>query len=236
MRYMGSKRRIAKYILPIILANRQEGQWYVEPFCGGCNTLIHVPNPRLASDKCEYLIEMFRAAEAGWRPPEYVSNEEYNFVNKNLNINKILTGYVKHFLSFGGRWDGGYARALRGTDINQIPIETYRKAIQEFSLLSDCIFKHCDYYQLDLPPNSIIYCDPPYKGTKKYRFKFDYDAFWQWCRDKHKEGHTIFISEYNAPDDFVCVWEKEQKCNINNIGATTRTKISIERLFTLKGE
>ena len=32
MVYMGSKRRIAKFILPIILANRTDGQWYVEPF------------------------------------------------------------------------------------------------------------------------------------------------------------------------------------------------------------
>ena len=37
MKYMGSKNRIAKYILPIILKDRLEGQWYVEPFCGGCN-------------------------------------------------------------------------------------------------------------------------------------------------------------------------------------------------------
>lgn len=35
MKYMGSKSRIAKYILPIILKDRKDGQYYVEPFCGG---------------------------------------------------------------------------------------------------------------------------------------------------------------------------------------------------------
>ena len=35
MKYLGSKNKIAKYILPIILKDRTEGQYYVEPFMGG---------------------------------------------------------------------------------------------------------------------------------------------------------------------------------------------------------
>jgi len=35
MKYMGSKKRHAKELLPIILKDRQPGQWYVEPFVGG---------------------------------------------------------------------------------------------------------------------------------------------------------------------------------------------------------
>lgn len=42
MKYMGSKRRLWKDIGPIILENRREGQWYVEPFVGGCNSLVNV--------------------------------------------------------------------------------------------------------------------------------------------------------------------------------------------------
>ena len=34
---MGSKNRIAKFILPIILKERKPEQWYVEPFAGGMN-------------------------------------------------------------------------------------------------------------------------------------------------------------------------------------------------------
>jgi len=37
MKYMGSKTRIAKYILPIMLKERKEGQVWVEPFVGGGN-------------------------------------------------------------------------------------------------------------------------------------------------------------------------------------------------------
>lgn len=35
---------------------------------------------------------------------------------------------------------------------------------------------------------------------------FDHDKFWQWGRDMSIVGHTVFVSEYNAPADFECVW------------------------------
>lgn len=69
MKYMGSKNRIAKYILPIILKERKEGQWYIEPFCGGCNLIDKVTGNRMASDSHFELIEMFRALQQGWLPP-----------------------------------------------------------------------------------------------------------------------------------------------------------------------
>lgn len=46
MKYQGNKNRIVKDILPIIMSYRKPGQWYVEPFCGSCSVLQHVPEPR----------------------------------------------------------------------------------------------------------------------------------------------------------------------------------------------
>lgn len=65
MKYMGSKRRIAKYILPIILKDRKPGQWYVEPFAGGMNSICEVDGNRIANDYHYYLIEMWKAIEGG---------------------------------------------------------------------------------------------------------------------------------------------------------------------------
>ena len=42
MKYMGSKNKIAKDILSIILKYRTPEQYYVEPFVGGCNTIDKV--------------------------------------------------------------------------------------------------------------------------------------------------------------------------------------------------
>lgn len=86
-----------------------------------------------------------------------------------------------------------------------------------------------DYANLIIPNNSIIYCDIPYQGTKQYEISknFDYVRFWEWCRQKVNEGHKVFVSEYYAPNDFVCIWEHELKTSINQ----TITKKAVERLF-----
>ena len=42
MRYMGNKHRTAKYIIPIMLRNRKESQYYIEPFIGGGNVIDKV--------------------------------------------------------------------------------------------------------------------------------------------------------------------------------------------------
>tara|TARA_R110000751_G_C13451823_1_gene444230 strand:- start:212 stop:532 length:321 start_codon:yes stop_codon:yes gene_type:complete len=91
-------------------------------------------------------------------------------------------------------------------------------------------FKNFSFTDLQIPNNSIIYCDPPYSGTEQYKNKFDSSFFWDWCRTKTKEGHKVFISEYNAPDDFKCIWEKEHKTIMAN-GENRPSKTSTEKLY-----
>lgn len=64
-----------------------------------------------------------------------------------------------------------------------------------------------DYKEMVIPNNSLIYCDPPYKGTRPYigDNKIIHKEFWDWCRHKRNNGHLIFVSEYNAPSDFECI-------------------------------
>ena len=74
---MGSKRRIWKYIAPIILKNREEKQYYVEPFCGGCNSICQVDGLRIAADINPYLIAMWKDLLHGEKYPETISKEDY---------------------------------------------------------------------------------------------------------------------------------------------------------------
>ena len=60
MKYMGSKNRIAEHILPIILKDRKENQYYVEPFVGGANMIDKVNGLRIGADINPYLIELFK--------------------------------------------------------------------------------------------------------------------------------------------------------------------------------
>jgi len=45
------------------------------------------------------------------------------------------------------------------------------------------------------------------------------------------EGHKMFVSEYLAPDDFECIWEKEI---ISSLDLDTGNKRNIEKLFIPK--
>ena len=89
-----------------------------------------------------------------------------------------------------------------------------------------------DYSEIDLPPYSLVYCDIPYRDTKKYAsaLKFDYERFYNWCKKIAAMGHEVFVSEHWMPDDFTVVWEKEQ----TNSMALKNTHKVIEKLFTLK--
>lgn len=42
-----------------------------------------------------------------------------------------------------------------------------------------------------------------------------------------KEGHTVFVSEYDMPQDFQCVWSKQ----ITNAMHQVNTKKPVEKLF-----
>jgi DNA adenine methylase len=231
MKYMGSKARHAKDILPIILAGRKAGQFYVEPFVGGANTIDKVDGNRIGADIHPHLIAMWRAVSDGWMPPQEVSEDEYNECNnrrRNEHGDPIL-GYVGFVASYAGKWYGGFARDSAGA--RDYAAEGFRSAQKQFPKLRGVRFECADYRELDIPPNSIIYCDPPYRGTTGYASgAFDHDYFWHWCGDMHAAGNSVFVSEYEAPEGWKCVWSKEVN---NTLAKGTGSKKGIERLFTL---
>lgn len=49
---------------------------------------------------------------------------------------------------------------------------------------------------------------------------------------KWSKTNIVYISEFRAPDDFECVWEKEVS---RSIKATDKSR-AVERLFKWKGE
>lgn len=238
MKYMGSKVRFIKQILPIILKDRSEQQCYVEPFAGGMNSIAPVTGYRIANDNNEYLIAMWNALLSGWVPP-VVEKEVYNSVKMYKELySPELVGWVGFNCSYSGKWFAGFAGKTKtkiGT-VRDYQAEALRNVQGQCSLLKGVVFSCCSYDTLLLPPNSIIYCDPPYYGTTSYNnITFDYDAFWEWCRNKSKDGHSVFVSEYNAPDDFECLWQSVATSSLSANGRYGRSKISVEKLFRYKG-
>ena len=230
MVYMGSKNRIAKELIPIITKDLKPNQWYVEPFVGGANMIDKIEHPyKLGADNNKYLIALLEAVQNGQELPEYINKDEYIAVKTNKdNYPDWYVGFVGFICSFRGKFFGGYSGyCTTKTGIQRNYIKERINNILKQNL--DGIKLVCSSYDaLDIPANSIIYCDPPYNGTTKYKDSFDSDAFWQWCRDKAKEGHTVYVSEYNAPEDFKCIWEKQIN---SNLGDTSKT--ATEKLFTI---
>lgn len=230
MKYMGSKARHAKEILPIILRGREENQWYVEPFVGGANTIDKVTGNRLASDINSYLIGMWNSVSNGWLPPQEFTESQYKDVKNNKDkYSQDIVGYAGFALSYGGKWFGGWCRDGQGA--RDYVAEAYRNATKQFSLLRGVEFTCSSYQDLEIPPKSLIYCDPPYKGTTKYKDNFDHESFYNWCRQKQKEGHSVYVSEYDMTEDFKCVWSKIVNSSLT---ADTGGKKNTEKLFMLE--
>jgi len=232
MKYLGSKNRISKHILPIMNKERGDRTW-VEPFVGGANMIDKVDGQRIGSDMNEYVIALLNEmSKPDFNAPK-INEEKYNDIKSNIDkYDKWIVGYAGTQLSFGATWFGSYRRDKQGK--RDYCKEARNNVNKQSKNIQGIHFIHSDYMSLDIPDNSLIYCDPPYdtKATKgKYKDEFDHETFWNWCRQKSKEGHVVFVSEYNAPDDFKCVWEKEISQRVNN---NTKTKKANEKLFIIK--
>lgn len=236
---MGSKNRHSKEILEVILPYRTSNeQFFVEPFCGGCNVLDKVTGKRIASDVNKYLIAMWKALICGWIPPKEISRGYYNEVRSSYrSCNNKFTDYEKGYIGFNGSYngrffDGGYAGVVETKSglIRNYPEEAWKNVLNQVGNLKDVDFYLSDYSSLVIPDQSIIYCDPPYENTKQYLElnEFDHNKFWDWVREKSRQGHVVFVSEYNAPDDFECVWEKKVNSSLTK---DTGAKKATEKLF-----
>jgi DNA adenine methylase len=233
MRYMGSKAKLAKEILPIMLAEREGRQW-VEPFVGGGNIIQFVEGARLGFDIHPYVIACLDAASKGWLPKETYSELDYKQAKTRMQSGDtssiVEDGYIGFACCFGGTFFNTYARS-KDTYGNprDMANEQYRAALKQFPLLNGISFSCCSFETIELNELSLVYCDPPYKGTSKYTAgELNYDLFFEWCCSLVDKGHTVFVSEYeiNHPR-FKLVWEKQVKSSIRRSSSETRA----ERLY-----
>ncbi|MGL5913092.1 MAG: DNA adenine methylase [Bacteroidales bacterium] len=104
---------------------------------------------------------------------------------------------------------------------------TRLQRLQSLEIERNVTSSSTSYNSIEIKPNSVIYCDPPYINTATYnKSTFDHEAFYKWCEE---QTELVIISEYYMPDDrFTCIGEKEKVCNFS---ATNNNKITIEKLF-----
>ena len=81
------------------------------------------------------------------------------------------------------------------------------------------------YEDVEILPDSVIYCDIPYKGTDEYIGGFDHERFYQWARSQKE---LVIISEYSMPDDFICINRKSKSQLLSGKG---QGQMILEGLF-----
>ena len=239
MKYMGSKRRFAKAIYAKICElSPRNGRAWVEPFAGGMNMICEVPHedgPRYANDCNKYLIELFKAAIRGEQFPEFVTREQRKFIKANPDkFEAWQVGYAGFICGFCGDFNGGFAgksNTKTGT-VKNYQDEGARSLIKQAPKLKEVYFYNASYNEIAIPENSVVYCDPPYEGVTGYGFEFNHIEFWNWVRQISKQ-HDVFVSEYNAPSDFECVWQSVAKSSLSANGKSGGSKQSVEKLFRI---
>lgn len=246
MKYMGNKQRIANEILNCIFNNSEDTNTFVDLFCGSCSVIEQVPDSffKIANDKNKFLIEMFKSLINGKEYPKIITKDEYDDKRMLYNLSKKyleLTdedyaeiGWYGWMGSYNGRFfSGGYSGhnvLLKNGKTRDYIKEQINNTLKNIPKLKNVHFSSKDYTEVLITNGSIVYCDIPYKNTKQYENSrnFDYEEFYDWCRE-NKNRYQIFISEYEMPSDFKCIWQKEVTNSMN----TSKTYKPIERLFTI---
>lgn len=243
MKYMGSKSKIAAYIVPILKGYMQKYgcKAYVEPFVGGANVIDKMGGyVRFGCDLNVYLIELLKNPKQVALMPDTITHEHYADVRDSYNRGSDkypnwYKGAVGFLASYNGRFfDGGYSgirRTSEGTERNYY-LESKRNFLKQSENIKDCLFLYGDYSDTCSHfENTLIYCDPPYYNTKQYGISRNFRSgeFWEWARNMAKHN-IVLVSEQYAPDGIECIWEKECARTIKY----DTTKVATERLYEVK--
>lgn len=233
MQYLGGKNRIRKEIASFLWSVREIGQTYFEPFVGGAWVLQEMDGKRIASDGNKALITMYKALQDGWTPPNSITENEYCKYKHNQVIDDPLTAFIGIGCSFGGKWFGGFiGNGDRGKKAKCSVKSSTDGLLKQLPLIKDVAFYYGLFHE-HKPEGMLIYCDPPYEGTTQYGAftGFDHKLFWNTIREWAKKN-IIVISEYKAPDDFKCVYERSTTMSMYD--KTGNQQMRVERLFMYK--
>lgn len=172
---------------------------------------------------------MFKALQKGYSLPDVITEDDYHYIKNHKDENPALTGFVGFACSFGGKWFGGYARDAKQSNY---ALRGKNSLTAKMNTLMNAEFICRDYRDVELPEGCIVYCDPPYENTTKYaNGDFDTAQFWEYIREK-SQNHLIYISELKAPEDFVCIWQKDIRRTLD-VNKENQFKAS-EKLFVHK--
>jgi DNA adenine methylase len=232
MKYQGGKFRHAGRIIGAGSQHRLNHWSWVEPFVGGGNSIMRVTDSvRIGSDICRIAVQALKAIRDNpgcFTSRRFTEQEYMNADRENPNDRGAIAAFV---MSFGGKLWGGFARNKQGRDYLAVACNAIGK---QSRLIQNIPFQCIPYTELEIPPYSTIYCDPPYARTTGYKSgDFDKDEFVSWCQARANERHGVFVSEFDFPIGEV-ILQFERKRDLRKI--TTGNAPVTEKLYHIKPE
>lgn len=245
---MGSKLGIADRIVNLVKLNLEPGGTFIEPFCGGCNVAMNLPQLTYRVklyDYNKYLISFLKKLQGGYMPPLVPPTREvWDYHRRHLDEDPAITGEYGYLLGFRGAFYTSYCY-LNKKDGDNYYLSKRASVLKTIAKIKDYELTQCSYTDIVLPEdkeNTLIYCDPPYatsvsndfyqKGVK-HKDVFNHPEFWSWVKARAEEGYKIIVSELTAPEDFVSILDIPYKHIIG--GGREFHRHVIERIYVLKG-
>jgi len=232
MQYFGGKFRIRKQVAELI--NSYNPVLYLEPFCGSAWVAELVKSQlRVCCDLHPDLIAMWNSLQHGWKPPSTITQDQYH-ATRLLESPDPLKAFVGFGCSFAGRYFEGYARTAKKDNSKSYAAAAKRQLEKRIVSLEDVIFQQCDYEQaITLFDPDVLYCDPPYKGTKFFSGlpRFDNARFWDVMYEESFK-RVVLVSEFEAPPEFEAVLCIETNSGIRNGDGNVVPRV--EKVFKLK--
>jgi len=238
VQYLGGKHRQAKHIAAAILPRVRDRRLYLEPFLGGGSTFKAL-SPHFAqavgADYAADLMMMWDAARRGWLPPPWVSREEYESLR--TAPPSPLRGFVGFGCSFGGKWFGGYGAQVIDAKhpSGHVSHGSQRSVVDIAQCMRGALLATADYRLWSPGPETVVYCDPPYRNaTSGYPAPvFDSVEFWDTCRRWAANGAAVFVSERTAPPDMEEIWSRTAAVSL---ARETNAARNVERLYRVERE
>jgi hypothetical protein len=111
--------------------------------------------------------------------------------------------------------------------------------LERLERLERLTITNSSYEQVEIKPNSVVYCDIPYADTAKYgnknntkeenaRYSFNHKAFFDWAASR---DFAVYISEYDVPDKRFQLVYSIGKRQLLAQGGTELIKNKAEKLY-----
>ena len=122
------------------------------------------------------------------------------------NQDEYKTKYIKWYSEHFG---GGIERIKKTESLQRLQslqsLESLQRLerlqrLQSLQSLQSLELSSKDYAEVEIKPNSVVFCDIPYEDTGKYRQvgRFNYQRFYDWASNQKE---LVIISSYKLSDD-----------------------------------